>query len=143
MLEKFREVIRDLSKEHDAWFVDLYRYLSRRKGAGTPPLTTDGIHLNDYGYWMMASVAEFSFNWKTTNFRFGITDSGTERNGAYGVKLVNLTRTPDGMTLDGQFEALPPYFAQEKKNKPLARASGVALTPFFLRSSGSDTKTIT
>ena len=39
VLEKFREVIGDLSKEHDAWFVDLYRYLSRRKGASTPPLT--------------------------------------------------------------------------------------------------------
>ena len=131
VLEKFREVIRDLSKEHDAWFVDLYRYLSRRKGSGTPPLTTDGIHLNDYGYWMMASVAEFSFNWKTTNFRFGITDSGTERNGAYGIKLVNLTRTLDGMTLDGQFEALPSYYAQEKKNKPLAQKTAIGRIQFM------------
>ena len=131
VLEKFREVIRDLSKEHDAWFVDLYRYLSRRKGSGTPPLTTDGIHLNDYGYWMMASVAEFSFNWKTTNFRFGITDSGTERNGGYGIKLVNLTRTPNGMTLDGQFEALPSYYAQEKKNKPLTEKTAIGWIQFM------------
>jgi putative heme-binding domain-containing protein len=80
---------------------------------------------------MMASVAEFSFNWMTTNFRFGITDSGTERNGGYGIKLVNLTRTANGMTLDGQFEALPPYFAQEKKNKPLTQKTAIGRIQFM------------
>ena len=130
-LEEYREVIGDLSKEHEAWFVDLYWHLKRRKGAATPLLTTDGIHLNDYGYWVMASAAELSFNWMETNFRFGIMDNGTERGGGYGIKLANILRTANEVTLDGQFDGLPPYFAREKKSKLFTRQTAIGRIQFL------------
>jgi len=130
-LEEYREVIGDLSKEHEAWFVDLYWHLKRRKGAATPLLTTDGIHLNDYGYWVMASAAELSFNWMETNFRFGIMDNGTERSGGYGIKLANILRTANEVTLDGQFDGLPPYFAREKKSKLFTRQTAIGRIQFL------------
>ena len=130
-LEKYREAIGDLATEHDAWFVDLYRYLRRRNGSPTPPLTTDGIHLSDYGYWVMASSAEFSFSWTATNFRFGIMDNGTERGGGYGIKLANISKTANGVTLDGQFEGLPPYFAREKKGNLFTQQTAIGRIQFL------------
>ena len=115
ILEKYREAIGDMAKEHDAWFVDLYRYLKRRKGSTTPAMTVDGIHLTDYGYWVMAGATEFSFNWSPTNFRFGIMQDGTERGGGYGIKLGNISKTDSGVTMDGKFDGLPPYFGREEK----------------------------
>ncbi len=130
-LEKYREAIGDLATEHDAWFVDLYRYLRRRKGSPTPPLTTDGIHLSDYGYWVMASAAEYSFSWLPSNFRFGIMDDGTERGGGYGIKLANLSQIANGVTLDGQFEGLPPYFAREKKGNLFTQQTAIGRIQFL------------
>ncbi|MDP7293281.1 MAG: GDSL-type esterase/lipase family protein, partial [Verrucomicrobiota bacterium] len=131
VLENYREAIGDLATEHDAWFVDLYRYLKRRKGSSTPLLTTDGIHLSDYGYWVMASAAEFSFSWTATNFRFGIMDNGTERGGGYGIKLSNISKTANGATLNGQFEGLPPYFAREKKGNLFTQQTAIGRIQFF------------
>ena len=83
-LEKYREVIGDLARENDAWFVDLYRYLRNSRADTTTHMTTDGIHLNDYGYWVLAAVAEYSFSLTPSNFRFGILPGATERPGGTG-----------------------------------------------------------
>ncbi len=60
VLEKYWEAIGDLAREHDAWFVDLYRYLGVSRVDKTNKVTTDGIHLNDYGYWVLSSESESS-----------------------------------------------------------------------------------
>ncbi|MEE2948296.1 MAG: PVC-type heme-binding CxxCH protein [Verrucomicrobiota bacterium] len=131
ILEKYREAIGDMAKEHKAWFVDLYRYLKRRKGSTAPMMTVDGVHLGDYGYWAMASAAEFSFNWTPTNFRFGIMDDGTERGGGYGIKLQNISKTQSKVTLEGKFERLPPYFGREDKGTSLTQQTATGRIQFL------------
>ena len=114
-LEKYREVIGALAKEHDAWFVDLYRMLKRRPGSSVPPLTHDGIHLNEYGYWNMAAATENAIGYLSTNFRFSILEDGSERSGGYGIKLSDIKRNNDGITLNANIAALPPVFNGAKK----------------------------
>ena len=114
-LEKYREVIGDLAAEHDAWFVDLYRFLKRRPGSSLPQLTRDGIHLNEYGYWTMAAATEFSVGYLSSTFRFSVLEDGKERDGGYGIKLSNISRSGDRFTLTGQMDALPPLFDGEKR----------------------------
>ena len=110
-LEKYREVVGDLAKEHDAWFVDLYRFLQCRPRSTIPPFTRDGIHLNEYGYWTMAAATEYSVGYLSTTYRFSILEDGTERQGGYGVNLSNINRKKEGITLNAKAEALPPFFS--------------------------------
>ena len=114
-LEKYREVIGALAKEHDAWFVDLYRMLKRRPGSLVPPLTHDGIHLNEYGYWNMAAATENAVGYLSTVFRFSILEDGSERSGGYGIKLSDIRRNNDGIKLNAKTAALPPVFNGRKE----------------------------
>ncbi len=124
ILEKYREIIGGLAKEHDAWFVDLYRMLKRRPGSSVPPLTHDGIHLNEYGYWNMAAATENAVGYLSTVFRFSILENGSERSGGYGIKLSDIKRNDDGITLNANIAALPPVFNGAKKTDAMkARTS--------------------
>jgi putative heme-binding domain-containing protein len=131
ILEKYREAIGDMAKEHDAWFVDLYRYLKRRKGSSAPMMTADGIHLSDYGYWVMASAAEFSFSWAPSNFRFGIMEDGTMRGGGYGINLENISKNKSKVTLEGKLGGLPPYFGREVKGTLLSQQTAIGRIQFL------------
>ena len=139
-LEKYREVIGDLAKEHDAWFVDLYRYLRPSRGSATTHMTTDGIHLSDYGYWMMAAAAEYSFSLTPFNFRFGILPGATERQGGYGIKLSDIKiTTDDRVTMTGQFDGLPPYYFHPKKDTALVQRTAIGRIQFIGVPEGSFT----
>ena len=138
-LEKYREVIGDLARENNAWFVDLYRYL-RASGADTAAhMTTDGIHLNDYGYWVLARVAEYSFSLTPSNFRFGVLSDGTERQGGYGIKLSDIKITDDRMTLGGQFDALPPFYSHPQKDTAFMQRTAIGRIQFMGLPEGSFT----
>ncbi|MBL4641814.1 MAG: hypothetical protein JKX86_08345, partial [Verrucomicrobiales bacterium] len=138
-LEKYREVIGDLARENDAWFVDLYRYL-RTSGADTTiHMTTDGIHLNDYGYWVLAGVAEYSFSLTPSNFRFGILPGATERPGGYGIKLSDIKIADDRVTMTGRFDALPPYYSHPKKDTALMQRTAIGRIQFMGTPDGSFT----
>ena len=102
-LEKYREVIGDLAKEHDAWFVDLYRFLKRRRDTSVPPLTRDGIHLNEYGYWTMAAATEFSIGYLSSTFRFSVLEDGKERDGGTESSF-RTSPAPVTFTLTGQMD---------------------------------------
>ena len=125
ILEKYREVIGGLAIEHDAWFVDLYRMLKRRPGSTVPPLTHDGIHLNDYGYWNMAAATENSMGYVSTLFRFSIMDDGSERLGGYGIKLSGVKRNNNDITLNASIAALPPVFSGKKNTKAMRSRTSV------------------
>lgn len=49
------QAIRDLARQRGAVFVDLFRLVSQR-GAGSPRLTDDGLHLNDSGVAEVAAL---------------------------------------------------------------------------------------
>ena len=129
-LEKYREVIGDLAGENDAWFVDLYRYLRPARGGAPIHMTTDGIHLNDHGYWVLAAVAEYSFSLTLSNFRFGILPDATERSGGYGIKLSDIKIADDLVTMTGRFDALPPYYSHPKKDTALMQRTAIGRIQF-------------
>ena len=123
-LEKYREIIGGLAKEHDAWFVDLYRMLKRRPGSSVAPVTHNGIHLNEYGYWNMAAATENSIGYLSSVFRFSVLGDGSERSGGYGIKLTDIKRDQDGITLNADIAALPPVFNGKKETDAIrARTS--------------------
>jgi putative heme-binding domain-containing protein len=123
-LEKYREIIGGLAKEHDAWFVDLYRMLKRRPGSSVAPVTHNGIHLNEYGYWNMAAATENSIGYLSSVFRFSVLGDGSERSGGYGIKLTDIKRDQDEITLNADIAALPPVFNGKKETDAIrARTS--------------------
>ncbi len=130
VLEKYWEAIGDLAREHDAWFVDLYRYLGVSRVDKTNKVTTDGIHLNDYGYWVLSSVAEYSLRLNTSNFRFGIIPGGVERQGGYGIKLSDIEITADTVTMTGKFDSLPPHYSRPSKEKLFHQQTAVGRIQF-------------
>ncbi|MDB4808208.1 GDSL-type esterase/lipase family protein, partial [Verrucomicrobia bacterium] len=138
-LEKYREVIGDMAKQYDAWFVDLYRYLRNSRADTTTHMTTDGIHLNDYGYWVLGAVAEYSFSLTPSNFRFGILPSATERSGGFGIKLSDIKIADDRVTMTGRFDALPPYYSHSKKGTALMQRTAIGRIQFMGTPDGSFT----
>ena len=130
-LEKYRELIGDMAKQYDAWFVDLYRYLRNSRADTTTHMTTDGIHLNDYGYWVLGAVAEYSFSLTPSNFRFGILPSATERSGGFGIKLSDIKIADDRVTMTGRFDALPPYYSHSKKGTALMQRTAIGRIQFM------------
>ena len=138
-LEKYRELIGDMAKQYDAWFVDLYRYLRNSRADTTTHMTTDGIHLNDYGYWVLGAVAEYSFSLTPSNFRFGILPSATERSGGFGIKLSDIKIVDDRVTMTGRFDALPPYYSHSKKGTALMQRTAIGRIQFMGTPDGSFT----
>ena len=101
-------------------------------GIGGAPIymTTDGIHLNDHGYWVLAAVAEYSFSLTLSNFWFGILPGATERPGGYGIKLSNIKIADDLVTMTGRFDALPPYYSHPKKDTALMQRTAIGRIQF-------------
>ncbi|MBT3615235.1 MAG: hypothetical protein HN524_04545, partial [Verrucomicrobia bacterium] len=130
-LEKYRELIGDMAKQYDAWFVDLYRYLRNSRADTTTHMTTDGIHLNDYGYWVLGAVAEYSFSLTPSNFRFGILPSATERSGGFGIKLSDIKIADGRVRMTGRFDALPPYYSHSKKGTALMQRTAIGRIQFM------------
>ena len=124
-LEKYREIIGGLAKEHDAWFVDLYRMLKRRPGSSVAPVTHNGIHLNEYGYWNMAAATENSIGYLSSVFRFSVLGDGSERSGGYGIKLTDIKRDQDEITLNADIAALPPVFNGKKETDAIRSRTSI------------------
>ncbi|MGE3818194.1 MAG: SGNH/GDSL hydrolase family protein, partial [Isosphaeraceae bacterium] len=57
-LALYRDAVREIAQERDAWFVDLYEPTLSATDYGIDPLTDNGIHPTAYGYWYLASVID-------------------------------------------------------------------------------------
>lgn len=53
-LERYTRVMREVAARRQVAFVDLFAPVRRKMAGKGPHLTTNGIHLNDYGYWWAA-----------------------------------------------------------------------------------------
>ena len=95
-LTLYANAIRDLAKKRDAAFVNFFELLNKgTRGDSLPPLTDDGIHLNDYGYRRAAESLALGLKWSIRNWRIGITSGGTIRAGTMGIHAIEIDQTPD------------------------------------------------
>ena len=94
VLEAITAALRDLAKERNAWFTDLFRDL--RDGpayAANHFFTDNGIHLSSYGYGQVADLVDIAMNQPGTNWRLGILEDGKARDGSFGSKLTDTIKT--------------------------------------------------
>ncbi|HUR45662.1 MAG TPA: PVC-type heme-binding CxxCH protein, partial [Candidatus Saccharimonadales bacterium] len=110
-LEQYSKVIQELAGERKAWYVPMITLLDNTKfGAGSAPLTDNGIHLNDYGYRRAAEALSAGLKLEPHVWRFGITKDDKVRQGSYGTKLIEFKKTQDSfraVTLDENLVAPP------------------------------------
>ncbi len=57
-LAKYRDAIRKLAEDRNAWFIDLFGPTISAHDYGIDPLTENGIHPSAYGHWYFASVID-------------------------------------------------------------------------------------
>ena len=65
-MARYGDVVRDVAKENEAAFIDLFRLVRAKKGEF---LTTNSIHLSPEGYKVAASAIVGAFERKAPNFK--------------------------------------------------------------------------
>ncbi len=124
-LEAITAALRDLAKERNAWFTDLFRDL--RDGpayAAGHYFTDNGIHLSSYGYSQMADLIDIAINQPPINWRLGILDDGTVREGSFGSTVTNAIKTTNSFSATVLNENLEPA-RQLKDGKPMLISPGL------------------
>ena len=125
VLEAITAALRDLAKERNAWFTDLFRDL--RDGpayAAGHYFTDNGIHLSSYGYSQMADLIDISINQPPINWRLGILEDGAVREGSFGSKVTNAIKTTNSFSATVLNENLEPA-RQLKDGKPMLISPGL------------------
>ncbi len=72
-LALYRDAIAEIARQHDQGFVDLYTFLGRKDHS---PLTDNGIHLTDQGYWESALILEQGLGLKELPWRVTLKADG-------------------------------------------------------------------
>lgn len=107
-LKLYSEAIRELARDAASPFIPLYDLLG--DGAQKPArkaYTSNGIHLNDYGYWRAAEAVHLGLRWELNSWRLGVTDKGELHKGSHGIAVSGLERTPTSVRFDGRLGRLP------------------------------------
>ena len=94
VLEAITAALRDLAKERNAWFTDLFRDLRDGPAYAAGHFFTDnGIHLSNYGYGQVAELIDIAMNQPAANWRFSLLEDGKLREGSFGSTVTNSVRT--------------------------------------------------
>jgi lysophospholipase L1-like esterase len=93
-LRLYADAIRDVAKQRDLRFVDLYDLLGDGARSDPPaPLTDNGIHLTALGYWRSAPVLEKGLGLAESRWRVDIlADRASAK--AEGTKVENVEKSP-------------------------------------------------
>src|SRR5213075_1004144 len=94
-LALYTEALKDIAEQRHAHFVSLFDKLKQSDFRSPPPLTDNGIHLTDYGYRRAAEVVGMSLHLEPHIWRIGITREGTLREGGYGIRVFEFSKTND------------------------------------------------
>ena len=93
-LAAYAKGIRDIAVARRAHFIDLFTGLNQ---AGLmpppPPVTDNGIHLNEYGYRRAVTTMTSGLNWPPHIWRVGLLPDGRTREGSDGAKFSAAART--------------------------------------------------
>ncbi len=113
-LERFASAVRDVAKERNTWFIDLFGWsMNHSRQTDVIPLTDNGIHPTALGYWQIAGYMERRLGLNTRVPRFGITTNGTVRGGSSALNAGTITKTETNVVFEGESAyLLPPVHPQ-------------------------------
>ena len=120
-LALYTKALKDIAANRNAHFVSLFEGLSQAQYPGAPPLTDNGIHLTDYGYRRAAETIGMSLRLEPHIWQVGITREGAIREGSYGAKVLEFTRTNDyGKVVAVEDQLMSPLLSGAPRRFPLA-----------------------
>jgi putative membrane-bound dehydrogenase-like protein len=106
-LALYSKAIEEIAGRQKAHFVDLFGRLARTNLAPTlPPLTDNGIHLNDYGYRLAAQTVANALHWEPHIWQLGIRPDGKARNGSWGMNPIKIDLKTNSARFELQTEQL-------------------------------------
>lgn len=139
VLEAITSALRDLAKERNAWFTDLFRDLRDGPAYAADHFFTDnGIHLSSYGYGQVADLLDIAMNQPSTNWRLGILEDGKARDGSFGSKLTDTIKTTTSFSATILNENLEPA-RHLKAGKPMLISPGLPVVQIVGLDTGSYT----
>lgn len=117
--------LRTLAKNRGAFFVDLFHTMETRSHSrDTRPITTNGVHLNEYGYFLAAErIAQAFSGYSTTkSLKLGRENKLIE---VSGIDVLGAEETEKGITLRLKDErlSLSPLSGDYSQNLTLALAN--------------------
>ncbi len=119
---RYTDALSALANERDAWFVDLFNTLeTRREGSAERAITENGVHLNEYGYFLAAErIAQSLAPYPTT--KSIVVGADGEASSSFGVELIGVTEAKETMTirLRDQWLSLSPLGGDHSQNLTLA-----------------------
>lgn len=105
-LALYAKALNSLAKERGAYFVDLFNSLeTRSEGRGTKAITDNGVHLNDYGYFLAAERIAQSLAGYPATKALSLDKSGGLKDAA-GVTLLDAAESGAGLTISLQDDRL-------------------------------------
>jgi len=115
-VEKYTETISDIANERGAWFVNLFHPLMEKENPQT--LTTNGIHLNESGYYYLVGLIESGLNLPPREW-FVEIDTENGLNQSEGVRISNIEKRDEELRFQAKDEYLPlplPSYVRERVN---------------------------
>jgi putative membrane-bound dehydrogenase-like protein len=102
-LTAYTKALKELAAKRGTHFVNLFEALDQSKLQVTvPPLTDNGIHLNDYGYRRAAEAVRAALNWPRRFWRYGITPGGQIRRGSNNAKATEIQSETNKLRMNFQ-----------------------------------------
>lgn len=139
-LALYCDTVRQIGAERKYPVIDLFHpVLDAFKSSGRPAMTSDGIHLNAYGYWRVAGILEQAMGYPAREWRVELNaKDGPSK--AVGTRVGKLKATP-GNKLEVRFEtadamlpaAPPPANAPASGDREL-RVTGLSAGTYVLMS---------
>lgn len=108
-LALYRDRVRKIARERDAWFVDLFEPTLSAADYGIDPLTDNGIHPTAYGYWYFASVIDLELRGQKDDPGWVITVDATNGKVTHpeGVSLADVKLGGGGVAMNVTDATLP------------------------------------
>lgn len=114
---KLSEVVGTIATNRNAEFVNLHAwvratedFLERVSEGGTnrfPRLFDDREQLTAFGFYRATLALERSLQWRSSNWRFGYQSDGSLRDGGFGTRILDRSRTDQFVRVRHQEELLP------------------------------------
>jgi len=124
-LSSYVDALRSLAENRGAFFVDLFNTLeTSSRQRETKAITANGIHLNEYGYFLAAERIAQAFSGDSTakSLSLGKNNSVSE---ATGIKMIDAKESEEGIALRLQDQrlSLSPLSGDYSQNLKLALAN--------------------
>lgn len=142
--------IRQIGAERKLAVIDLFKpVLAAFEAPSHPPMTSDGIHLNPYGYWRMAAIMENAMGYPARSWRVELHAAGGSPK-AVGARITKFQARPGpGQNFELRFQVtdemlpLAPSPLSGTTGGPTIRITGLNAGRYTLKSDGATIATAT